>query len=237
MAPVVASAAAVGARLVVLTEMFASGFSARTEVIAEPHDGPTVHWMRDLATAHRVWLVGSVCELPAGVTDGPDVRPANVCMVVGPDGSVQRYAKRHLFAYAGEHERMAAGEPTLVVDIDGLRTAVFVCYDLRFADDFWRLAPDVDAYVVVANWPESRREHWRALLVARAIENQAWVVGSNRVGRGGTIDYSGDSLVVDPLGTVVADGAGGDPQVLSATLDPALVAEVRARYPFLADRR
>ena len=236
-----AGAARGGARLVVLTEMFASGFSADTAAIAEPFDGPTVGWMRERAAEHDVWLVGSVCELPEGTeaswepTDG--TRPSNVAMVVSPQGEVLRYAKRHLFSFAGEHERIAAGDPTLVVDIDGLRAAVFVCYDLRFAVDFWHLAPTVDAFVVVANWPAARRDHWRSLLVARASENQAWVVGATRVGRGGKLDYAGDSLVVDPLGVVVADGAGGRACVLEAVLDPEAVQSVRRRYPFLADRR
>ena len=132
---------------------------------------------------------------------------------------------------------MSAGNATITVDIEGVSTSIFVCYDLRFADDFWRLAPDTDAYVVVANWPASRVQHWRALLMARAIENQAWVIGCNRVGRGGNLEYSGDSLVVDPLGEVVADGAGGGEVTLMATIDAGTVADVRGRYPFLADRR
>ena len=102
--------------------------------------------------------------------------------------------------------------------------------------NFWQLAPETDAYVVVANWPAARTGHWRALLVARAIENQAYVVGCNRVGHGGSIDYEGDSLVVDPLGEVLADGAGAGEVILMASLDPAEVARVRGRYPFLADR-
>jgi isopentenyldiphosphate isomerase len=94
----------------------------------------------------------------------------------------------------------------------------------------------VDLYLVVANWPAARIAHWRALLIARAIENQAYVVGANRVGVGGTLEYTGDSLVVDPLGEVLADGAGGSERVLHAEIDPAHVREVRRRYPFLADR-
>jgi predicted amidohydrolase len=216
---------------VVLAEMFSVGFSPRTDRIAESPEGPSTVFLSSAARTHGIWAVGSVCMRRPGLD-----LPQNVAILVAPDGSVHRYAKRHLFSYAGEHERVSGGGPTMTVDVDGLRTTVFVCYDLRFADDFWRLAPDTDAYVVVANWPEARRHHWRSLLVARAIENQAWVVAANRVGIGGNLSYSGDSLVIDPMGEVVADGAGGAETILPAVLDPERVAEVRERYPFLADR-
>ena len=124
----------------------------------------------------------------------------------------------------------------MTVAIDGLRVSLFVCYDLRFADDFWALAADTDLYVVPANWPAARRHHWRSLLVARAIENQAYVVGANRVGRGGTIDYAGDSCIVDPLGVVLAQAAEVE-TVLVADVDPEIVAKTRAELPFMADRR
>ena len=231
LAPMVAGAAADGARLLVLTEMFSVGFSPHTERIAEPPDGPSTAFLAAAARDHDVWALGSVCvrRADAGL-------PRNEAVLAAPDGTVHRYAKRHLFSYAGEHRRMSAGGPTLTVDVDGLRTTVFVCYDLRFADDFWRTAPDTDAYVVVANWPAARRAHWRSLLVARAVENQAWVVGANRVGVGGNLEYAGDSLVVDPMGEVVADGAGAGEATLRAVLDPGRVAEVRTRYPFMRDR-
>lgn len=230
--PVVSAAAVQGARLVVLPEMYSTGFSPRTNVIQEPLEGPSTMFLVEQARRHGIWVVGSICVK----ADRAD-RPANVAVVAAPDGSIHRYSKRHLFSYAGEHERMQAGDDTLTVDMAGLRVSVFVCYDLRFADDFWRLAPQSDAYVVVANWPSARIDHWRSLLVARAIENQAWVIGANRVGDGGGLHYSGDSLVVDPLGAVRADGAGRGESVLWADVDPSEVASVRERYPFLADRR
>lgn len=229
--PAVTEAARGGARLVVLSEMFATGFSPRTQLIAEAPGGPAATFLAESSLEHGVWMMGSVCE-----ADPDQGLPRNVAVLAGPDGSVHRYAKRHLFAYSGEHERIAPGSEALVVDVDGVRTSLHVCYDLRFATDFWPLAAEVDLYVVVANWPAARVAHWRALLVARAIENQAWVIGANRVGSGGTLDYTGDSLVVDPLGEVVADGAGGREQILHATIDVARVSEVRRRYPFLADR-
>ncbi len=229
--PLIEGAAADGARLAVLTEMFSVGFSAHTERIEEAVDGPSTSFLAHEAVRLGIWLLGSVCVREPG-----SELPGNVAVLASPEGELSRYRKRHLFSYSGEHERIAGGFDTLTVDIEGVRTSVFVCYDLRFADDFWRLALDTDAYVVVANWPAARTAHWRALLVARAIENQAWVIGANRVGVGGGIEYSGDSLVVDPLGTVVADGSGGEEEVLRAGVDAALVAGVRARYPFLADR-
>ena len=114
--------------------------------------------------------------------------------------------------------------------------SLFVCYDLRFADEFWALAADTDAYLVVANWPAKRRLHWQTLLRARAIENQAYVVGVNRVGSGGGIDYRGDSAIIDPVGEVLASGAGGE-TVLFADVDPDHVASTRAHFRFLQDRR
>jgi predicted amidohydrolase len=118
----------------------------------------------------------------------------------------------------------------------GLRLSLFVCYDLRFADEFWQLAPTTDVYLVPANWPEARRTHWMSLLQARAIENQAYVVGCNRVGMGGTLAYSGDSRIVDPLGELLATAANTESIVL-ADVSAAHVAAVRDRFRFLQDRR
>ncbi|MFV0316900.1 MAG: nitrilase-related carbon-nitrogen hydrolase [Microthrixaceae bacterium] len=230
--PLISAAARDGAQLVVLPEMFSTGFSARTQMIEEAPDGPSTSYLVAQASRQGIWLVGSVCVRVDRA--GP---PANVAILTSPDGSIHRYAKRHLFSYAGEHERISPGKDTLTVDVAGVRTSVFICYDLRFADEFWTLAPQTDAYLVIANWPVDRIAHWRSLLVARAIENQAWVVGVNRVGEGGGLHYSGDSLVVDPLGEVCADGAGRGEAVLWADIDPAAVSDTRSRYPFLADRR
>src|SRR5206468_579081 len=107
----------------------------------------------------------------------------------------------------GEHERYAAGSDFVTVDVEGLRVSLFVCYDLRFADEFWTLAATTDLYVVPANWPRPRHEHWRALLRARAIENQAYVLGVNRVGAAGDLPHDGGSALIDPLGGTVFEGA------------------------------
>ena len=111
-----------------------------------------------------------------------------------------------------------------------------MCYDLRFADEFWALADTTDCYVVPANWPAARREHWMTLLRARAIENQAYVVGVNRVGEGGRLQYSGDSMIVDPFGEILAQAADEE-TVIAADIDPKRVQSVRSEYPFLQDRR
>jgi predicted amidohydrolase len=231
LAPQVAAAAAAGARLVVLTEMFATGFSMDTHRTAEHLDGPTVTWLHERAAAHGVWLAGSVPLI------GDDRQlPTNALLVVGPDGTRHRYDKVHPFSYAGEHERFAAGEdPAVVATVEDVRFGLTVCYDLRFADQYWALAREVDAYLVVANWPDARRRHWRALLDARAVENQAYVLGVNRVGEGGGLGYSGDSRIVDPTGEVLASAAGGETMLL-ADLDPAVVTAIRTRFPFLQDR-
>lgn len=229
--PQMAAAAAGGARLIVLTEMFATGFSMNVERTAETIDGPTVTWMHEQAARHDAWIAGSVA------IRGPDGgRPTNCLVLTGPDGAMHRYDKIHPFSYAGEHERFRPGDADVVVELDGIRWHLSVCYDLRFADQYWRVAPEVDAYLIVANWPTPRRTHWRALLEARAIENQAFVVASNRVGSGGgSLEYSGDSRIIDPLGEVLAGGAGVE-TILTAEVDPAVVADVRGRLPFLLDR-
>jgi len=230
--PLIDRAVAQGAELVLLTEMFASGFSMAVDRIVEAPDGPSTTFLRAQAARHQVWIGGSIA-LRWPEADG---WPRNVFTLAHPDGALTRYAKLHPFSYGGEHEVYASGDAVVGVELGGLRVTPFVCYDLRFANVFWKAAPRTDVYTVVANWPESRREHWTALLRARAIENQAYVVGVNRVGEGGGIRYVGDTRIVDPFGHEVAT-AWGDETVVVAELDPARVSAVRSRYPFLADRR
>ncbi len=227
----IATAAGEGADLVVLTEMFSTGFSMDADRVAEAVDGPSTRFLVDQAAVHGVWLCGSLPERPEG-----QALPFNRLVLAAPDGVVHRYAKIHPFSYAREHDHYASGREHVTVDVDGVRTTLFVCYDLRFADEFWACASGTDCYVVVANWPAARREHWRTLLRARAIENQAYVVGVNRVGRGGKLDYVGDSMIVDPLGEVLAEATGVE-AIITGEVDPVVVAEVRTRFPFLTDRR
>ena len=229
--PLVAGAAGLGAGLVLLTETFSTGFSM-TPGIGEPEDGPSAQFLRRTAAEHGVWVGGSCPEI---ASDGD--LPFNSFVLAGPDGTTHRYRKLHPFTHAGEHERFRAGDAPLTVDLDGLRVTLFVCYDLRFADVFWRAAPDTDVYLVPANWPSPRREHWRALLQARAIENQAYVVGVNRVGTAGDgTEHVGDSRIVSPTGELLATAAGVE-TVLVADVDADQVAATRDRFRFMADRR
>ena len=232
-APLVEAAVVAGARLVLLPEMFSTGFAVGEE-IAEPEGGPSAAFLVEQAVRHGVWVGGSCPELPHPA-DG-DPRPYNSFVVAAPDGTTHRYRKIHPFTFAGEERHFRGGDQWVTFDVEGLRVSLFVCYDLRFADEFWALAPETDVYLVPASWPEARRHHWRSLLVARAIENQAYVVGCNRVGSGGGLDYAGDSAIIDPLGEVLASAAHTE-SVLLAEVSPQRVAEVRDRFRFLPDRR
>jgi predicted amidohydrolase len=226
--PLVDTALAEGAGLIFLTEMYSTGFSMASDRIAEDLDGPSAGWLRRRAEQAHVWLGASVPLRTPGL-------PTNTMILAGPDGEVRMYAKRHPFSYGGEEKHYAAGDRTITLPIGDLRVTPAICYDLRFADQFWNVAPTTDLYAVVANWPALRRHHWRSLLVARAIENQSYVLGVNRVGRGGGLDYVGDSCIVDPMGEVVASAAA-DETVIVADVDPGRVRSVRSRFPFLADR-
>ena len=227
----VRQAAGNGARFIVLSEMFSTGFVVDRDDIGEPEGGASARFLSGLATELGVWLCGSCPEVAEG-----DPRPFNSLVVASPTASTSRYRKIHPFTYGGEDRHFRAGNDFLTVDIDGVRVSFFVCYDLRFADEFWSLAHGTDMYVVPANWPVSRREHWMSLLRARAIENQAYVAGCNRVGSGGGLDYSGDSRIFDPLGAALAEG-GDSETILYADISTETVAATRSRFPFLQDRR
>ena len=231
LAPQVAAAAGAGAEFVLLSETFSTGFSI-TPGIGEPEGGPSAQFLQERAAEHGVWVAGSCPEV------APDGElPYNSFVLAGPDGTVHRYRKLHPFTHGGEHERFRAGEKPVTVEVGGLRVTPFVCYDLRFADVFWHAAPDTDVYLVTANWPAARRLHWQTLLQARAIENQAYVVGCNRVGTAGDgTEHAGDSRIVSPMGELLATAAGVE-TVLVADVDPGEVTATRERLRFLADRR
>lgn len=231
LSPQIDEAAATGAELIALTETFSWGFSMNTDHVNEPPDGSSTQFLSSEAARTGAWIVGSIPVRP----DGAD-RPYNRMTFAGPGGELETYDKIHPFTFSGEDKSYRAGRDRRTLQIGELRVTPFVCFDLRFADEFWDLAFDTDCYLVVANWPASRRSHWQHLLMARAIENQAWVVAANRVGADPNVDYSGDSMIIDPFGEVVAslpDVVG----VISADVDPRRVAEVRTAYPFLEDRR
>ncbi|WP_448610846.1 nitrilase-related carbon-nitrogen hydrolase [Geodermatophilus sp. URMC 60] len=231
LAPLVARAAGAGADFVLLSETFSTGFSM-TPGIGEHEGGPSAQFLQERAAEHGVWVAGSCPEI---APDGD--LPYNSFVLAGPDGTVHRYRKLHPFTHGGEHERFRAGEKPLTVEVGGLRVTPFICYDLRFADVFWSAALDTDVYLVTANWPAARRLHWQTLLQARAIENQAYVVGCNRVGTAGDgTEHTGDSRIISPMGELLATAAGVE-TVLVADVDPAEVTATRERLRFLADRR
>jgi predicted amidohydrolase len=218
-----------GARLALLPEMFCTGFSMESEKIAQPPGGPSETFLRATASELGLWILASIPEAGAP-------KPRNMAILAAPDGSVERYAKIHPFTFGGEHRVYTGGDRVVTAAIDGVRVTPFVCYDLRFPEPFRLAADETDLFALVANWPEARREHWRTLLRARAIENLCYVAGVNRVGEGGGLRYAGDSAVISPWGEVLAEGDASD-SVLVADVDPAVVRDARAKFPALADRR
>lgn len=228
-ARLIAEAAAGGARLAILPEMFSTGFSMDSRGIAQSPGGPSETFLRGEAQSRNLWVLASIPE-------SGEPSPRNMALLVSPQGTVVRYAKIHPFSLAGEHEHYAAGDRVVTADVEGLRVTPFVCYDLRFPEVFRVAAADTDFFAVVANWPDERREHWRTLLRARAIENLAYVAGVNRVGDGGRLHYAGDSAAISPLGETLAEGDDRE-RVLFFEADPAAVRKWRARFPALNDRR
>ena len=213
--------------LVVLPEMFSTGFSMAAAELAEDMDGPTVDWMREEAAALGCVIAGSLI-----VRDGG--RCYNRLVWARPDGSLEHYDKRHLFRLAGEQEHYAAGTRRLVVALKGWRVCPMICYDLRFP--VWsRSRGDYDLLLYVANWPQRRALAWSTLLRARAIENQGYVVGVNRIGKDGNgTAYAGDSVAVDFLGQPLSSEGGGD-RVETAVLDLESLRAYRESFPVHLD--
>jgi predicted amidohydrolase len=229
--PRIEAAAAQGARLVALPEMWATGFSMRVEATSESIDGPSATFMGETAERLGVTLCGSVA-LRSGASP-----PRNAHLVASPDGTLARYDKIHTFGYGGESDRFDAGASAITLDVDGVRVTPLVCYDLRFPELFAALAQRTDLFVIVANWPDTRSAHWTALLTARAIECQCYVLGVNRIGAGGGLRYSGGTRLVDALGAELAAVDDGCVGAAIGDVDPLRVAELRATFGFLDDRR
>jgi len=214
--------------VVILPEMFSTGFSMAPERLAETMKGTTVQWMKDTAKKHRCILTGSLIIEENG-------HYYNRLIWMQPDGNFGTYDKRHLFAYAGEHDHYSRGEKRLIAQVKGWRICLQVCYDLRFPVWARNLGDEYDLLVYVANWPERRNLAWKTLLQARSIENQSFVVGVNRVGTDGNgIYHSGDSSVFGPLGEAVWQQAH-EAAVHTVVLDKAIVEQARAQFPFLND--
>lgn len=225
----VQEAAALGARLVVLPEMFPTGFSMDAGRLAQPPGGSTEAWLADTAAGLGVWIL-------AGAPVQGEHAPCNQALLVSPEGVLQRYTKLHPFSFAGENAAYAAGNDVVTWEIEGVRITPFICYDLRFPEPFRAVTDRTHVYVVIANWPERRRFHWQTLLRARAIENLAYVLGVNRVGDGGGLHYTGDSAAISPWGETLA-GAAEQEAVLVVDIDANVVAEARRTFPVLTDRR
>lgn len=221
--------------LIVLPETFLSGFSNDTRASAEGMDGEGLAWMRALAAEVKAVVTGSLAIRE-------DDTVYNRLIWARPDGSFAQYDKRHLFRMAGEHTRYGGGSERLIVELKGWRILPQVCYDLRFP--VWlrnrRLASaaggmEYDLSLFVANWPAPRRQPWRTLLRARAIENLAYVIGVNRVGTDGNdLPYAGDSAVIDPIGEPLIE-LGVQEQVVTVSLEPAPLLAHRERFPAWMD--
>ena len=226
--------------VVILPEMFSTGFSMKPEQFAETMEGETVQWMRNMAQQKRIILTGSIIIEEEG-------NYYNRLIWMLPNGSYGCYNKRHLFGYANEDEHYTAGTKRLITSVKGWKINTQVCYDLRFP--VWaRQAPhstrgegrggevEYDVLLYVANWPERRNAAWQTLLAARAIENQCYVIGVNRVGtEGNNINHCGNSSVIDALGNVLYSKMN-DEDIFTITLDKAHLQEVRSKFPFLQDK-
>ncbi len=223
--------------LIVLPEMFTSGFTQDPDRLpTSDHEDsqhsltaePTRHWMLTQARLLNAALCGSVVYQTAeGNT--------NRLLFVTPDGTCHTYDKVHLFRMAGEHKRYLAGNERKVINYKGWEILLTVCYDLRFPV-FCRSRNDYDLMLCVANWPAPRRHPWRALLIARAIENLAYAAGVNRVGTDGNgLEYSGDSMLVDFKGEAMIDAPEHTPFVTTATLSAAELSRFREKFPAWQD--
>jgi omega-amidase len=226
-------------QVVVLPEMFTGGFTMQADVVAETMEGETVSWMKQLSKERKIILCGSmVIEEKDQDPTGNTPLYFNRLLWVLPNGEIGIYNKRHLFGYAGEDQVYTAGNNRLIASVKGWKINLQICYDLRFP--VWARQdnehPEYDVLVYVANWPARRAHAWRSLLIARAIENQCYVIGVNRVGKDGNgIDYSGNSMVIDPLGEVLKEISDIE-EIYTIELSYTHLQDIRTRFPFLKDR-
>ncbi len=218
--------------VIILPEMFSTGFSMRPEQFAETMDGKTIAWMKQIASNKKVILTGSLMI-------EEDEQFFNRLIWMLPNGEYGCYDKRHLFAYGDEHNHYTAGVKRCIASVKGWKINLQVCYDLRFP--VWARQcvtedkPEFDVLIYVANWPERRSLAWKTLLQARAIENQCYVIGVNRVGNDGkNIYHSGDSMVIDPLGEILYCKKDLE-DIFTIELNKTHVDEVRNRFPFWKD--
>jgi omega-amidase len=215
--------------IIVLPEMFSTGFSMQPEKLGETMEGETIAWMKNIAATKKIILTGSVIIQEEN-------KYYNRLIWMLPNGQYGHYDKRHLFAYANEHQHYTAGNKRLIAQVKGWKINLQVCYDLRFPVWARQQSPDeFDIILYVANWPERRSHAWKTLLTARAIENQCYAIGVNRVGNdGNNIYHSGNSMVVDALGNELYHKAD-DEDVFTITLQKDTLQETRNKFPFLKD--
>lgn len=214
--------------LIILPEMFTTGFTMNAPMLADTMDGAGPRWMQKMAAQKNAVLIGSMIIRE-------DDRFYNRSFCVYPDKKTVYYDKRHLFRMVGEHNIYSSGKIKRIVDVKGWRLALFVCYDLRFPVWSRCVNRDYDALVYVANWPQSRASHWQLLLKARAVENQAFCLGVNRVGRDGLgIDYRGDSAIIDPLGQEIVNARNSE-SIQVRILSGAQIKHFREKFPAWMD--
>ncbi|MGP1467451.1 MAG: amidohydrolase [Porphyromonadaceae bacterium] len=215
------------ADLYILPEMFSTGFAAAPEGMAESENGKTVEWMRRKAVAKDAAIAGSLAIKSGG-------RYFNRLYFVKPDGEVTTYDKRHLFSYAGENLHYTRGEERVIVEWRSVRIMLQVCYDLRFPV-FSRNNGDYDMIIYVASWPTSRIKVWDTLLHARALENQCYVAGVNRVGRDPNCEYCGNSLIISPYGEDLAVCGSGEESAKTAEIEMEMLRSFRKKFPVIDD--
>ena len=215
--------------LIVLQEMFTTGFTSQAQNAFESMDGETVQWMLQKSHEKEALLIGSLIIQE-------DEKFFNRLIVAFPDGELKYYDKRHLFSYAGENKVFTAGNSTLVFDYKGFKICPLVCYDLRFP--VWsRNTEDIDILIYVANWPKPRINAWDILLKARAIENLCYVIGVNRLGKDfNNLEYLGHSAVIDAMGKPVLDFEEGQEMTKTITLSKDHIKNTRSKFGFLEDR-
>ena len=218
------------ADLVVLPEMFATGFTMDLSLHTRYQD-MIDQWLRTNAKALRVGIIGGIAHV-----DG-DGHGRNCAHVHAPDGRLlTSYTKIHPFSLGEEHRTFTPGDRIVRFTFRGVGISLFICYDLRFPEVFRPAAPTSDLMIVIASWPAARRTHWKTLLAARAIENQCYVLGVNRVGEGGGLAYAGDSQLLGPEGECLGTAPNEKEGMLIGTISPEIVTQIRKKFPFLADR-
>ena len=218
--------------LLVLPEMFSTGFSMDTEATREDSPSASEHFVSEIARQHGINILAGI----VGPGDGD--RPSNDAVLFNTRGDqVLRYSKIQPFTLGGETANYAAGKEVVVAELDGFRLAPFICYDLRFPEIFRKAAAHgAELYCVIANWPCARESHWVTLLHARAIENQAYVVGVNRVGADPHLEYPGRSMVIAPSGEILVD-AGRAEGLYECEIDRDELHAYREKLPFLQDMK